>query len=54
MNPDILKWKNIHVMPEPITKFKGEDGKVKKHISGDGSCIDADMVILATAGLNWN
>lgn len=44
-----LKMENIHVMlGEPITKLEGEDGKVKKAYFGDGSCIDADMVILAT------
>ncbi|WP_404805596.1 FAD-dependent oxidoreductase, partial [Methanobrevibacter smithii] len=44
-----LKMENIHVMlGEPITKLEGEGGKVKKAYFGDGSCIDADMVILAT------
>ena len=44
-----LKMENIHViLGEPITKLEGEDGKVKKAYFGDGSCIDADMVILAT------
>ena len=44
-----LEMEDINVvLGEPITKLEGEDGKVKKAYFGDGSCVNADMVILAT------